>query len=87
MVFSNMANAEYRAYQYLVKNKIQNSPDQKNSTVIISSLNPVSYIAYNGGSRLIDIDLIRTWVCPGNTARFNGICSSPYKKLTEDLKL
>ena len=87
LCLSFTAHAEFRAYQYVVKNKIQNSPDQKNATIVVSSLNPVSYIAYNGGANLIEIDLLRTWVCPGNTSSFKGICPSPYKKLVQETEL
>ena len=72
----SVVKAEYRAYQYLVKTKNQNttSETKTNSKIINSTLNPTSYLAYNGGVNLIDIDLINSWTCPGNTSK-KEICS------------
>lgn len=81
LLFSFPAIAEYRVYQYIVKNKVVSANDQPQSTVIISSLNPQSYIAYNGGSQLISVDLLRTWVCPGYTGKKKPICPSPYEQI------
>jgi hypothetical protein len=67
--------AEYRVYQYLVKNTVYNQ-DQANGQIITSTLNPVAYKAYHGGS-LVKVDLLRTWICPGHTAK-KDICPSPY---------
>jgi hypothetical protein len=75
------ALAEYRVYQYLLLNKVIHD-DLPKKSIINSTLNPRSYIAYNGGSRQISIDLLRTWVCPGNTAG-KSICKSPYEKITK----
>ena len=76
LMLSNTAMAEYRAYQYIVKSKIKNSSQILNSksTIISSTLSPVSFIAYNGGTNIIEIDLINTWYCPGNTSK-KKICS------------
>lgn len=73
-----ITHAEYRVFQYIVKNKITSAKDQPNSHMVTSTLNPVSYIAYHGGSSLINIDLMRTWICPGHTGRRLEICKSPY---------
>ena len=72
-------SAEYRAYQYVVQDKIQD-PNIVERGLIVSTLDPVSYLAYNGGADMINVELIRTWKCPGDTSLKN-ICSSPYKKL------
>ena len=76
----NSAFAEYRAYQYIVNNevKVQDSP---NGHFVVSTLDPVSFLAYNGGSVLINVDLLRTWICPGHTGYNNSICDSPYGKV------
>lgn len=79
------SHAEYRVYQYVIKNKIVSAQDQSNSHVVISTLNPVSYVAYNGGSSLVSIDLLRTWMCPGDTSYRKNICNSPYGKLPEEV--
>ena len=78
--------AEYRAYQYLVTNKIQTASDQPNSKLITTTLSPRSYLSYNGGKQLIKIELVRTWICPGDTSNFKNICPSPYSQITlEDI--
>jgi hypothetical protein len=72
--------AEYRAYQYVIKNKvkIQDAPE---GHIITSTFDPVSFVAYHGGHKLISIDLLRTWICPGHTGYRRPICESPYGKL------
>lgn len=74
---------EYRVYQYIVKNKIKTAKDIPNGHYVLSTLNPVSYVAYNGGSLLIDVDLLRTWMCPGHTGKGKDYCPSPYDKIVE----
>ena len=73
------ALGEYRVYQYIVKN---NLPSQQTGSPLIriSTLDPVSFKAYHGGDQTISVDLMRTWICPGNTGRNKDICASPYEK-------
>lgn len=78
-IISLQVNAEYRVYQYTVKNNISSSKNISKLNIIESTLNPVSYKAYHGGD-LISISLLRTWICPGHTAN-KSICPSPYKKM------
>ena len=78
-----MAHAEYRVYQYTLKKRIKNSPDSPNAKIVLSSLNPVAFTAYNGGNGLIQIDLLRTWMCPGYTGKKAPYCPSPYDKIIE----
>ena len=68
--------AEYRAYQYIIKSKKYSESDEHktSSKVINSTLNPVSFIAYNGGNEVIEIDLVNSWMCPGNTSK-KKICN------------
>lgn len=75
------AFAEYRVYQYIVQNNIQ-FEENINSNIVTSTLNPRAYLAYNGGSNLISVDLLRTWICPGNTSQ-QDLCPSPYGKVPE----
>lgn len=69
------SNGEYRVYQYLVKNKnsTENGPYLEKS-----SLDPISFLAYHGGKNSIDISLLRTWICRGNTS-YIKTCSPPLK--------
>ncbi|MGE3610221.1 MAG: hypothetical protein AB7I27_11580 [Bacteriovoracaceae bacterium] len=76
---ASSALAEYRAYQYLVKSRdpyamTTNAAPQ----YITSNLNPQMYKSYHGGS-FISVELLRTWICPGHTAR-KKICDHPYDK-------
>ena len=82
LTFTSNAFAEYRAYQYVVTNKIQTSLDQPNSKITLSTLDPISYVAYHGGTTLINVELMRTWICPGDTAG-KEICPSPYTTLAQ----
>jgi hypothetical protein len=68
-------------YQYIIKNKI-NSQQVAKPLIQVSSLNPVSFLAYNGGSNSLDIDLLRTWLCPGFTGHRKETCKSPYKEIS-----
>lgn len=69
-------------YQYVVKNKVQ-IKDAPNGHMVTSTLDPVSYIAYNGGKSLLEVDLLRTWICPGYTGLSKQTCNSPYGSLPE----
>ncbi|MBD64455.1 MAG: hypothetical protein CME62_04570 [Halobacteriovoraceae bacterium] len=76
------AQAEYRVYQYMITNLVLNSQEEPKSHIVESTLNPSMYHAYHGGTSLIEISLLRTWRCVGNTAK-KSICPSPYAKLTQ----
>ncbi|WP_417336401.1 hypothetical protein [Halobacteriovorax marinus] len=75
-VFSNNANAEYRVYQYYVKSKLRMPIDQ-NGYLVTSTLDPVSYISYNGGANALKVDLLRSWVCVGHTGEHKELCKGP----------
>lgn len=85
ILLSFQVQAEYRVYQYVVKNKVV-VIDSPKSHMVTSTLDPVSYLSYNGGSSLISIDLLRTWMCPGNTSK-KDICPSPYDQLVGSTRL
>lgn len=75
LIFTSFsAGAEYRVYQYILK-----KPYQENVEVINSTLDPVSYGAYNGGRLNLDYTYLKTWICPGHTGK-KELCPSPYKK-------
>ncbi len=67
--------AEYRVYQYYVKAKNPYAIDQK-AYMITSTLNPTSYQAYHGGPESLSIDLLRSWMCFGSTAK-KMVCDPP----------
>ncbi len=63
------SHAEYRVYQYWVKSK---SHDK--ASLITSTLNPKAYIAYYGNEREISLNLVRSWLCYGDTGGHKRPC-------------
>lgn len=83
--FECKAFAEYRVYQYYIQSKVKNL-DQTPSYLVTSTLDPKSYIAYHGGSDSINLNLLRSWMCLGNTSR-GPICTiSDGSEMNEELK-
>lgn len=82
-LLSNYAIAEYRVYQYIIKNKLDSQQIGK-AIVKVSTLDPVSFVAYNGGVNSVEVDLLRTWLCPGDTSK-KDTCRSPYRELSSEL--
>ena len=76
----NKTHAEYRVYQYTVKARNPFSMDQK-SHVVTSTLDPQSYLAYHGGSESHKIDLVRSWMCRGDTSN-QAVCRPPIARAT-----
>ncbi|MCF8058456.1 MAG: hypothetical protein K9K67_04115 [Bacteriovoracaceae bacterium] len=74
MVFAE-AKAEYRVYQFSVKARNPFSMDQK-THVVTSTLDPQSYVAYHGGETTLKIDLVRSWMCFGDTSN-KQVCKPP----------
>jgi hypothetical protein len=82
-IFSNQYSlAEYRVYQYLVKNTTFKAQDL-NAYIATSTLDPISFKSYKAGSMNIKVDLMSTWTCPGYTGMSQDYCSSPYRKKDE----
>jgi hypothetical protein len=84
LIFTSQALGEYRVYQYYVRSKIQNITSVP-SEVVTSTLNPLAYIAYHGGNESIEVNLLRSWQCMGNTSRQPPCTISDGKELTEAL--
>lgn len=61
------AFGEYRVYQYYVRSKTKNI-NPTDAQVVTSTLDPISYAAYNGGKLSVEVNLLRSWVCVGNTS-------------------
>lgn len=66
---------EYRVYQYLIHNK---EGQEQKPLIEQSTLDPIGFQAYHGGSRYIDFTLLRTWICRGNTS-YIRTCTPPLK--------
>lgn len=82
MLTAQTASAEYRVYQYYVKSKVPTIRDIK-AYIVTSTLDPVSYLAYNGGSSAIKIDQLRSWMCKGDTSK-QSVCKAPFDTLAEE---
>lgn len=80
------AMGEYRVYQYYVRSKIDKAQEQK-AYLVKSALDPVSYMAYHGGGASIELDLVRTWICPGDTSGHRPLCKSPYEKVLQAVRI
>ena len=78
-IFSITILAEVRVYQYMVLNNVE-TISEPNDQIMTSTLNPTAFIAYHGGKRVISVDLLRTWMCFGNTAG-KDLCPPPMSKL------
>jgi hypothetical protein len=77
LLSSFSALAEYRVYQYLVKTTDPYAVATKaQARFVASTLNPKMFNAYHGGS-WVTADLMRTWMCPGDTSR-EATCPHPY---------
>jgi len=85
LFFMNLTFAQYRVYQYYVSSKLKLPTDSK-SYLVTSTLDPVSYISYHGGSHSIKVDLLRSWKCPGHTGGNTPLCKSPLENATTMLE-
>lgn len=75
------AEATYRVYQYSIKATNPYNFDPRNYTVI-STLDPVSYLAYHGSRESMQIDLLRSWMCQGYTGK-KKTCLPPLEEINE----
>ena len=53
------------------------------SHLVSSTLDPVSFIALNGGNALSKVSLLRTWKCLGYTGGMKPLCPSPDELLIQ----
>ncbi|MGZ3787242.1 MAG: hypothetical protein ACXVLQ_01895 [Bacteriovorax sp.] len=79
-LISTQALCEYRVYQYYVRTKIQNLTPVS-AELVTSTLDPISYVAYHGGSDSIEVSLLRSWQCMGNTSKLPPCTISEGKEL------
>lgn len=77
---SSAVFSEYRVYQYYVRSKIKNLVPVT-AELVTSTLNPVSYIAYHGGNDSVEVNLLRSWQCMGNTSKEQVCAISEGKEL------
>lgn len=82
LLISSQAFGEYRVYQYYVRSKLQNITSVP-AELVTSTLNPVAYVAYHGGTEAIEVNLLRSWQCMGNTSKQPVCTVSEGKELTE----
>lgn len=84
LTFTTPAFGEYRVYQYYVLSKVANI-NSPNAQIVTSTLDPVSYVAYNGGGSSIEINLLRSWLCMGNTSH-QSVCTMSEGRELEEAK-
>ena len=82
LTYGTLGFSEYRVYQYYVRSKTQNITTV-GAELVTSTLNPVSYLAYHGGGESLEINLLRSWQCMGNTSKIPVCSISEGKELTE----
>lgn len=75
----SIAFAEVRVFQYLVLNNVSSTPEPSNQ-LMTTTLNPTAFVAYHGGEEVVSVDLLRTWMCYGNTSG-QDLCPPPMSKL------
>ena len=68
LIFNINIFGEYRVYQYQVSSRSQGTITT-NPYMIISTLNPRAYLAYHGGESSLELVLLRSWMCYGNTSQ------------------
>ncbi len=82
LIYATQGYCEYRVYQYYVRSKLQNIT-KVDAELVTSTLNPVSYIAYHGGNESIEVNLLRSWQCMGDTSKAPVCTISEGKELSE----
>ena len=80
ILIPSLVQAEYRVYQYSVRT-VLDKPYDNQSQLVVSTLNPVAYQAYHGGTDAIEVNIVRTWTCAGYTGNGIDICESPEEQL------
>jgi len=73
LLFSSKLQCEYRVYQYFVFNKLNAATTPP--IVNISTLNPSDFIKFHGGRDSVEIKLLRTWMCFGDTS-LSDVCQA-----------
>ena len=81
-LISHSAYCEYRVYQYYVRPKIKNITIVA-SELVTSTLDPIAYVAYHGGQDSVEVNLLRSWQCMGNTSKAQICTISEGRELTE----
>lgn len=61
--------SEYRVYQYWVKSKSRDKAE-----LVTTSLDPSAYLAYYGNEKETSINLMRSWICYGDTGGHKPPC-------------
>ncbi|NBX68441.1 MAG: hypothetical protein EBR01_05695 [Proteobacteria bacterium] len=67
VMISWTAQGSYRVYQLRVRHYDQTAK-KKINRVVLTVMDPVQYLSFNGGPRTMKVDLQDTWYCPGDTS-------------------
>ena len=69
---TNLALAEYRAYEFEVFDRIANT-----SRRVITSFSPSDFIQVNGGPQRTGVIIRASWICYGDTSLYKKVCPQP----------
>lgn len=75
-----VAHAEYRAYELEVVDTLDcklNKRDKCKSGRITTAMSPDLYAQTNGGEDRINVVVIATWMCYGDTSQYREVCPRP----------
>ena len=78
VLWSHEGKSEYRVFQYLVKSR-HLLPRDNRPYMVTSTFDPVTYLAYHGGESSLKIELLRSWMCYGDTSQ-KKFCNPPRKQ-------
>lgn len=74
------AMAGYRVYQLSIRAR---GKEQKQPQIVLSNLDPYQYESYYAGYGLIEVKMLDTWYCPGDTGHYREYCKKPKEKQKE----
>jgi len=75
--WSQAGRTEYRVFQYLVRSKYF-QPRENGPYIVTSTFDPTTYISYHGGESSLQVELLRSWMCYGDTSK-KKYCHPPRK--------
>ncbi len=73
--FCSIGQGSYRVYQLRLRHYDQVGKKRINR-VVLTLMDPIQYESFNGGPRVMSVELLDTWYCPGDTSR-KKYCKRP----------
>ena len=84
LFYSQLSFGEYRVYQYYVRSKIEGITIVA-AELVTSTLDPTAYVAYHGGNESVEVNLLRSWQCMGDTSKAQICTISEGRELSDPL--